>query len=918
MPSTFCLLTPTRAQINPDNSLGTESSRVTPNTFINGLPADQIDGGAQRGSNLFHSFTQFNVDDGQRVYFTNPIDVKNIFTRVTGGQGSNILGTLGVNGNANLFLINPNGILFGKNAQLDVRSSFVATTANGLQFENLGNFSATNPEVPSSLLTINPSALFFNQINPTASIQNNSIADAGKDPAGIDVLGLRVPDGKSLLLIGGNVSMDGGWAIANGGRIELGGLAEAGSIGIRENGNSLSLSFPDSVQRGDISLTNGAVVGVIGGGGGSIAINARSLDILAGSELFGGIRPGLGTTGTLAGDITIDATEEIKLAGTNSLIFNSVQLEAVGNAGDITINTGSLEVTGGAQIDSFTRGRGNAGNITIQAKDTVTFDGVGTNGFPSASFSNVQPGATGNGGSINITARSLSLTNGGQLGVDVRRASDTLLGGRGNGGTLNINLRDALTISGEDSGIFANLGTGAVGRGGDVNIQAGNLLIKDDGEIFSGTSGQGDSGNISITARDTISLDAGGIYSNVNTREAVGNAGKIDITTGSVAVTNSGQINSFTRGQGNAGNITIQARDAVTFDGMGSDKFFSGSFSNVQPGATGNGGSINITARSLSLTNGGLLGVGVREASDTLPGGRGNGGDININTNSLLLTNGAEILADSEISGASAGDININASLLTLNNQSIIKSESVADADGGNINFNIRGFLLMRHNSQISTNAGTAQQGGNGGNININSKFIIAVPKENSDITANAFRGRGGSVRINSQGIFGIEVRSQQTEKSDITASSNLGVQGQISIEQPEVQPTQTLIELPTEVVDASNQIAQTCPKSPNAKPLGRFVVTGRGSLPPNPLEPLVGTNNLIPLASLDGEIFSKLPNASSNPNLPVDSPQIIEAQGWVKTADGNIVLVAQASQVTPSTITPSAVCPVSHTNSEF
>ncbi|MEM6402823.1 MAG: filamentous hemagglutinin N-terminal domain-containing protein, partial [Cyanobacteria bacterium P01_D01_bin.116] len=117
------------AQIIPDNTLGAESSRVLPNGAI-----DKIDGGALRDKNLFHSFTEFNINNGQRVYFNNPSGIENILTRVTGGNASNILGTLGVDGAANLFLINPNGIVFGENARLDLGGSFVGTTANGLQF----------------------------------------------------------------------------------------------------------------------------------------------------------------------------------------------------------------------------------------------------------------------------------------------------------------------------------------------------------------------------------------------------------------------------------------------------------------------------------------------------------------------------------------------------------------------------------------------------------------------------------------------------------------------------------------------------------------------------------------------------------------------------------------------------------------
>jgi len=175
------------AQITPDATLGAErSSVVTPNVVSNGLPSDRIDGGAIRSSNLFHSFVQFNVDAGRAAYFTNPAGIKNILSRVTGGSRSEILGKLGVLGNANLFLINPNGIIFGPNSSLDVKGSFVATSADRIQFGNQGFFSTSAPDVPP-VLTVNPSALLFNQV-AAQPITNQSVA------------GLSVPNGQSLLL----------------------------------------------------------------------------------------------------------------------------------------------------------------------------------------------------------------------------------------------------------------------------------------------------------------------------------------------------------------------------------------------------------------------------------------------------------------------------------------------------------------------------------------------------------------------------------------------------------------------------------------------------------------------------------------------------------------------------------------------
>ena len=152
---------PTLAQIIPDNTLGNEASVLVPNANIDGVLVDFIDGGATRETNLFHSFEQFNINESQQVYFNSPNGIETILTRVTGNDTSDILGTLGVTGSADLFLLNPNGIIFGDNTQLDVGGSFVATTADAFQFDIIGTFSGRDPEPPSPLLTISPSAFLF-------------------------------------------------------------------------------------------------------------------------------------------------------------------------------------------------------------------------------------------------------------------------------------------------------------------------------------------------------------------------------------------------------------------------------------------------------------------------------------------------------------------------------------------------------------------------------------------------------------------------------------------------------------------------------------------------------------------------------------------------------------------------------------
>ena len=798
------------SQITPDNTLGAESSVVN----TRDATSESIDGGAVRGQNLFHSFQEFNVDAGRGAYFANPDAVTNIFSRVTGGNPSNILGTLGVDGAANLFLINPNGIIFGQGASLDVQGSFTATTADGVEFGEQGFFSAVNPESPN-LLTINPSAYFFNQLSPGA-IANNSI-------------GLRVPDGQNLSLLGGDVNVDGGVLVASGGRIDIAAIAGQGIVELNSNG---SFNIPDSIARGDVSLTNGAGFFVIGNGGGDIAIAAKNIDIFSGSGLYAGISSNSGLPDAQAGDITINATDNI--AVDESFILNQIRSEAVGNAGDIFINANSLQVFNGSQIASSTFGQGDGGDVTVRVSN-IELAGTSSDGqFASGLFTTVLSQAQGNGGNLTINTDNLSLSdrakisastfgkgdagdisitadnsitldtssyifnnversetvgdagkieiNTGSLSVTNGSQIDSFTRGQGNAGNITIQARNAVTFDGSAS--FSSVEAGAIGDGGDINIQTGNLVARNGGTIAASTFGKGDTGNLSITADNSITLDTSSyIFNNVERSETVGDAGKIEINTGSLSVTNGSQIDSFTRGQGNAGNITIQARNAVTFDG-------SALLSSVEAGAIGDGGNITIKAGSLSLTNGGLN-VGVRQASDSLPSGKGDGGNINIQTGNLVARNGGTIAA-STFGKGDTGNLSITAdNSITLDTSSYIFNnvESIdAVGDAGKIEINT-GSLSVTNGSQIDS---FTRGQGNAGDITIQASNAVTFDgfDNNGLLSASASsveaggKGDGGDITIKAGSLSltngGLDVGVRQASDS---LPSGKGDGGDINIQ---------------------------------------------------------------------------------------------------------------------------------------
>ncbi|MEH2288340.1 two-partner secretion domain-containing protein [Nostoc sp.] len=625
------------AQIIPDGTLPNNSSvKLEGNNSI-------IEGGTQAGGNLFHSFREFSVPTNGAALFNNAVDIQNIISRVTGGSVSNIDGLIGAKGTANLFLINPNGIIFGQGARLDIGGSFVGTTANALGFGNQGFFSASNPETSSSLLTVNPSALLFNQIK-TASIQNNSVAPSGLNPSSEFIaMGLRVPDGKSLLLVGGDININGGGLFAFGGRVELGGLAGAGTVGLNEDGNNLSLSFPDGVERSDVSLSNGAQVNVRAGDSGSIAINAQNFNMAAGerSLLLAGIDSGLGSADSQAGDIDISVPETINLTN-ESLIANTVRSRSVGKGGNINITTGSLSLTNGAQLQSRTRGQGDGGNVNINARNTVSFDGVNSDGSTSGVTAWVEPQAVGNGGNINIIAGSFSVKNGAGL--------TTSTFGQGNAGNVNINARNSVSLQ---DGAQIRTGTYGVGNAGDLTIQTRLLSVQNGSLVLGGTTSSGSSGaggKFSVNASESIEI-ADSIFSNQT--EGTGSIKGMTIQTGQLSVRDGAHISTSTYGAGDAGDLTIQTGQLSVQDGA---QISTGAF----PGSSGLGGNLSVTALESIKLIGSSPYTLVPSGLFTGTAGTKAAGNLTIQTRQLSIRDGAELSASTFSSGM-GGNLSVTA-----------------------------------------------------------------------------------------------------------------------------------------------------------------------------------------------------------------------------------------------------------------
>ena len=289
----FCLLwlifsfcsSKSQAQVIPDNTMGKESSRVN---SIDRL-RDRIEGGAIRGNNLFHSFEKFSVKEGSRVNFANPDGIANIFSRVTGNNVSEILGILGVDGNANLFLLNPNGIVFGENAAIDISGSFLATTAESINFNNGDRFSSINPDVPSITIEIpiglgfgsNPGDINIQGQQNNVSLEIPSFRVTAEDlpPA------IEVNPGENISLIGGNISFNGGGLQAPSGNIELQSIDSNQILKLLPSDNWLVADSSSTSNFRDIGLNNAAYVDVSDRKAGNISISGRQIVVDDGSAI---------------------------------------------------------------------------------------------------------------------------------------------------------------------------------------------------------------------------------------------------------------------------------------------------------------------------------------------------------------------------------------------------------------------------------------------------------------------------------------------------------------------------------------------------------------------------------------------------------------------------------------------------------
>ena len=864
---------PVFAQLTPDNTLGAESSTVTVEQL-----RDLIRGGAIRGNTLFHSFDEFNVGDGRGIVFDlqNNTDILNIFTRVTGSNSSNILGTLGVLedalnsdvlGNANLFLLNPNGITFGSNANLQLNGSFFATTADGFDFDNF-TFSASGEEAPPPLLTVSiPRFLSFRD-NP-GTITNQSIVENDRGR----IIGLQVQPDQNIGFIGGEVKFtDGGRAGAPDGRIEIGAVGGNSFVSFTQTQTSAGITnyvlgyegvetFQDIILENQSADPDALPANLTAGGdegGGNIQLQGRNITLDNAR-----VRSNATSPSRTPGNVLINSsllTIENGSTVEAQILFTPETGESA-NGASIEISTEELLIQSGGRIQSFANlgASGDGGDITIDATDFVQIlGGDEGNGFIFAQTINE---SSGNAGNITINTPQLLIQDGGGITASTTREAS------GSGGSITVNATEFVRIIGE-SGVNDNntsfLGSqsirGSTGNGGDIVINTPQLLLQDGGGISASARAEGNGGNITINATEFVQLigkaqnvaadnllsnfDVSGsnIISSVIFQETTGNGGEITINTPQLLIQDGGFIDASTEGIGNGGSIKLNVSETILVEGTDS-----GIFSRTIEGSLGNAGSINIDPQQVTVQDNGTISV--------------------------------ESLGTGE-----AGILTITSDNLTLNNGTI--TATTDSANGGNIVLNIADLLLLRNGNGDALISATAGGQGTGGNLTIDTTFLVAFPNENSDITANASQGRGGNINITADGVFGIQFRNALTEFSDITATSDFGISGTVTLNTPETQINQEQIEQPEEVVDSSDVVSQSICSDFGGE--SQLANTGRGGVPQIP--GFIIRNSVVDVELVD-EVLPAPPPQAIKPHHRTDVTFLDSEGEEFKPAMGAVLL---------------------------
>ncbi|HYW21283.1 MAG TPA: filamentous hemagglutinin N-terminal domain-containing protein [Nodularia sp. (in: cyanobacteria)] len=824
----ICLLNSgvVKAQIIPDSTLPVNSG-ITIDSDIS-----IINGGTRAGNNLLHSFDQFSIPNGKTVYFNNAGDIQNIISRVTGKSISNIDGLLRANGAANLFLLNPNGIIFGSNASLNIGGSFLASTASSLKFANGTEFSTTETQIAPLLTVSAPIGLNLENNTGEIRVQGSghtlgiSSLFSPISGAGASDNGLRVLPQKTLALIGGGIALEGGNLTAPGGRVELGSVGN-GIVTLNPTTSGWVFGYEGLQNFQNIELSKRALVDASGSGSSAVQLVGKQIFLTEGSVAL------IQNQGAQTGSgINIQASNLLQLSGTSvdGMIPSGVEIETLGGSvGDVVVSTKRLSFEDGAAINSKTFTQASASNILLNASESIEVKGF--------SF-------------INPTTSSIA--------------------------------------SGVGSYTFS------AGTSGNIAINTGQLTALDGGTITSGTFGTGTGGELLINAAHSVELSGFNPIFSSPSQVAVGayksgNSGNLKIISPEIRLDNGGIIASYTFSGGNAGDITIEAPSFLSITSPANTKDLSYEFLS------------GISSYAVSPP------VLIQQALGLSSEVSGAARSIKITTERLSLSKGS--ITVSNLGTGSAGNIDIDANIVSLKNNSSI-SGATALADGGNIFIHANDMQLS--DSIISASASNPEAAyrllgidfpynlapvgaGIGGNVTIDTNTLFSLG--NSTITANAFGGRGGNIRINVRDGFLF------SENSLVEASSELGINGTVQINGLAINSRG--IKAAPEVVQETPKISSGCAAQSGT---GTDMLTVASNSPPPNFDEHLDSQ---PIWQRNFISFESIKHSSElHLSTIKETTKIVEAQSWVIDSRGNVELVATApNQVTIDSFLSTSSC---------
>ena len=737
------------AQISTDGSLGSAMELTGPDYTVG------QDLGRRAGSNLFHSFQEFNINTGESVTFTGDPSLQRIISRVTGRKLSNINGLLKSEiPNSDFYFMNPAGVMFGASASIDINGAFHVTTADFLKFGNNETF-FSQPLKNEVLSTEAPTTYGF------LDAEIGKITFEGSD--------ISLKEGESFTTISGDINAEDSTITVPQGEVDLISVASDGEVQLTsDDSGSTSFNLESFTEFGDIFFESDSTLNVNGEGGGKVTFHGRDVQIDRSQILAitSGAENGRGVEFNVSDHLEITNSAQVVTATTGS-----------GRAGNITIFSGNLNIVNGSLLNIVTVEAGHGGNVRITA-NSMNVDGQGSIDSTGILSITASGDDGGDGGSIRIETTSLGIISGGII------ASGTL--GNGEAGSIAINA-ETMVIDGEGQNTAISSSTSSKnggGKAGDIAIDTDTLKIMKGGNIDTSTLGSGDGGSIRVTA-ETIDIDGlddaslfTGLDAGTSLKEGMGGkGGNIDIDTSTLNIFNGGVIQTPTSGSGDGGSISISA-EMIRIDDHGHSSLTGiSTLTGLENGSgSGKGGNISINTNKLDMVNGGVIQAPTR--------GRGDGGSMRIVAERISIDgySGMNAVTVSKFDGGKGGDISIQTNILDILNRGFISVQTTGSGDAGNVSVMAETIFIDGQGASVATgmDADTLLEnnGGKGGDITIQTKRLDIV--DGATISADTEgSGDGGNIHITANDLF-IDVKeaSSLTGFSAETRSVNGGGNG--------------------------------------------------------------------------------------------------------------------------------------------